>query len=289
MGLIGNTPLTMLRAGSQAWRLLHGIASTSARGRCLILMYHDVDDGAAADLFARQMEYLSTVAAIVSLEELLPIARSTTAQNIWCAITFDDGYESVYRNAFPRLQEHGFAAMVYLSTGFIDESFNLAERTGRSGLIEGRPLLSWRQVREMERHDIRFGSHMSEHGDLSLLASREAKEQLHRSREEISGRLGKPCEHFAYPFGRFTAPAVNWVREAGFRTAVTTIHRPLLRNDDLFKLPRAGIEHRYSLHDFKSIIRGDWDFIGQLQTLRRPTLRMRKSPPPPSARGSCTS
>ncbi len=69
------------------------------------------------------------------------------------------------------------------------------------------------------------------------------------------------------------------MRKAGFRTAATTVHRPLSANDDLFRLPRAGIEERYSLNDFKNIIRGDWDFIGLLQTLRRPALRMRTGAP----------
>lgn len=269
MTLIRNTPLTVLRAGGHAWRLLRGFASMSAQPRYLILMYHDIGEGIAADLFGRQMEYLGTVATVVSLEVLLQIAHSGTAQGISCAITFDDGYEGVYRNAFPRLLEHGFAAIVYLATGFMRESFNSADYTGRSGLIEGRKLLSWRQVHEMERHGVRFGSHMSEHGDLSVLGRREAMEQLRRSREEISGRLGKPCEDFAYPFGRFSLQGLNWVREAEFRTAATTVHRPVLANDEIFKLPRAEIADRYSLRDFTNIVRGDWDFIGMLQTLRR--------------------
>ncbi len=275
MGVIGNTPLTVLRATGRAWHLLNRFAAPPARERRLILTYHDINGRAAADLFTSQMEYLSAAATVVTLDALLEPARSVVAPGIRCAVTFDDGYEAVYREAFPCLLEHGFAATVYLPTGFIRESFNLADCTGGSGLRPGRPLLSWRQVREMDRYGVCFGSHMSEHGDMSLLGRREAMEQLRRSRDELSNRLGKPCEHFAYPFGRYTPQAVAWVRKAGFRTAATTVHRPLSTNDDLFRLPRAGIEERYSLDDFKSIIRGDWDFIGLLQALRRPTLRMR--------------
>lgn len=280
MGLIGNSPLTLLRAGGRAWRLLRRCCATAEHGRHLILTYHDISDGRAADLFAQQMDFLSAAATVMPLDTVLQGARGGTSHGIVCAITFDDGYEGVYRHAFPRLLEHGFAATVYLATGFIRESFNLANCTGRSGLAEGQPLLSWRQVREMERHGVRFGSHTSEHGDLSILGRREAMEQLRRSRQEISEHLGKPCEHFAYPFGRFTAQAVDWVRQAGFRTAATTVHRPLRPGDDLLRLPRAGIEDRYSLRDFQSIIRGDWDFIGLLQTLRRPALRMQPGSSP---------
>jgi len=280
MGLIRRTPVPVLRAAGRAWRLMR----RRTAGRCLILMYHDIVDGAGSDLFARQMEFLSSVAAVVPLDDLLRVACVGPDRGIWCAITFDDGYEGVYRDAFPHLLKHGFAAMVYLSTSFIAESANRADGTGRSGLIEGRPLLSWCQAREMERCGVQFGSHMAEHGDLSRLRRRAAMEQLHRSRGEISSRLGKPCEHFAYPFGRFSAHAANWVREAGFRTAATTVHLPLLPADDPFRLPRVGIYDRYSLRDFKSIICGDWDFIGLLQTLRRPALRMRARTTPADPR-----
>jgi peptidoglycan/xylan/chitin deacetylase (PgdA/CDA1 family) len=242
-------------------------------------MYHDVEDGAAADLFAQEMQYLSVAATVVPLEALLRIACSPTAHGIACTVTFDDGYEGVYNNAFPCLMRHGLSAMVYLSTGFIHESINFADRNGHSGLIEGRSMLSWRQVREMDGHGVSFGSHMSEHGDLSVLGRRQAMQQLRRSREEIANRLGKPCNHFAYPYGRFTPQAVDWVREAGFRTAATIVHRPLIADDNLLRLPRAGIADRYSLRDFISIIRGDWDYIGLLQTLRRPRLRMRTKAP----------
>jgi len=276
MGLIRNTPLPILRAGGCAWHRLRAFGAATGQRRHLILTYHDVGDGIPADLFARQMEHLSTVAAVVPLDTLLEGARTGgIAQGIACAITFDDGYEGVYRYAFPCLMEHGFVAAVYLSTGFIRESGNLSDRAARSGLIEGRAMLSWRQVGEMARHGMCFGSHMSEHGDLSRLGRREAMEQLRRSREEVSDHLGKPCEQFAYPFGRYTAQAIDWVRVAGFRTAATTVHRALSPVDDPLRLPRAGIDERYSLCDFKRIIRGDWDFIGLLQTLRRPALRMR--------------
>jgi peptidoglycan/xylan/chitin deacetylase (PgdA/CDA1 family) len=273
VGLIGRTPLALLRAGGRLSRAFRTVSKPGG-GRCLILMYHDIGIGIATELFNKEMEYLRARARVVSLEELLERSRSDGVQGVWCAITFDDGYEGVYRHAFPSLMDFGFPAIVYLSTAFIRDSGWVAD-TGRRGLIEGQPMLSWRQVREMDQRGVRFGSHLCEHGDLSVLGRGEAMAQLCRSRQEISTRLGKPCEHFAYPFGSLTPHSARWVREAGYRTAVTTVHRPLTAGDDPYRLPRVGIEDRYSLRDFASAVRGDWDFIGLLQTLRRPTLRMR--------------
>lgn len=272
MALIRRTPLTVLRAGARLWRAVRGLGRET--GRCLILMYHDVGDGIAPELFKAQMEYLRGHAVVMPLEGLLRSARSGSWRGTACAITFDDGYQGVYRHALPCLLDHAFPAMIYLSTGFIRNLDGKGRCAGQSGLIDGRPLLSWREVCEMDRKGMSFGSHLSEHGDLSVLGRCEALAQLRRSRDEIEQRLGKSCEHFAYPFGRLSMHSVNWVREAGYRTAVTTVHRPVALDDDVLRLPRAGVDDRYTLRDFVSVVRGDWDFIGLLQKLRRPTLRM---------------
>src|SRR5262249_44771045 len=108
---------------------MRGSGCADAGGRCLIVMYHDIVEGAGGDRVARQVEFLSSVATVVPLEVLLQIARGGADHRIWCAITFDDGYEGVYRNAFAHLLEHGFPAMVYLSSSFVAESVNRAART----------------------------------------------------------------------------------------------------------------------------------------------------------------
>ena len=41
-------------------------------------------------------------------------------------ITFDDGYESIYQNAFPILKKYNFMAVVYIITDYIGR-FNLWE------------------------------------------------------------------------------------------------------------------------------------------------------------------
>jgi peptidoglycan/xylan/chitin deacetylase (PgdA/CDA1 family) len=275
MALIPSTPLPVLRAAGNVWRSFDALLSArgTGRGRCLVVTYHDIGTGLSPALFRRQMEYLSRVASVVPFETLLRIARSGFSQGISCAITFDDGYESVYRHAFPCLLKHGFPAMVYLTAGVIRGSNGEVVGTERYGLIQGRKLLSWHQVREMNKHGVQFGSHLYEHLDLSLLGQNQAMEQLRRSRDEISSRLGKQCEHLAYPFGRFTMQGLKWVHEAGYRTGVTTVHLPLAADNDPLRLPRMGIEDRFSLRDFQRIISGDWDFVGWLQTLRRPILR----------------
>jgi peptidoglycan/xylan/chitin deacetylase (PgdA/CDA1 family) len=148
-------------------------------------------------------------------------------------ITFDDGYESVYQHAFPVLQRLGFMATVFLT---VDQH---GERTDEQHLasLEQRRMLSWGQIREMERGGINFGAHTLTHPDLTRLPAEHARQEIIASKEIIQDALGKPVHSFAYPYGRYDEQSRRIVKEhfacaCSDRLAVTT------SASDLFALER---------------------------------------------------
>jgi hypothetical protein len=66
------------------------------------------------------------------------------------------------------------------------------------------------------------------------------------NRAYLQGHLDRDVNHFAYPYGHSAACGPREARlvlESGFRTAVTTSHRPLVTRDglNLHTLPRINI------------------------------------------------
>ena len=114
-----------------------------------------------------------------------------------CAMTFDDGYRSVYEEAFPLLREHRMTATVFLTIGMAGES------PERLPSLDGRAMLSWHEIREMHRYGIAFGAHTLTHPDLTTLPTAMAEKEIVESKEIIEQALGVPVSSFAYPFGRY--------------------------------------------------------------------------------------
>jgi peptidoglycan/xylan/chitin deacetylase (PgdA/CDA1 family)/CelD/BcsL family acetyltransferase involved in cellulose biosynthesis len=91
-----------------------------------ILYYHRVNDdrdpffpAITTELFEQEMRYIAHHYNVVPLSELLKHLEDGSGKPVM-AITFDDGYQDNYHNAFPILERYGLAATIFLTTGSMD-------------------------------------------------------------------------------------------------------------------------------------------------------------------------
>ncbi|MBC7188159.1 MAG: polysaccharide deacetylase family protein [Calditrichaeota bacterium] len=182
------------------------------------LAYHLVDDKFYAGVtrvtpraFARQMKYLANHGFTSCLpgEE---IDTSSTLKRV--CITFDDGYECVYSNAFPVLQRYGFRACVFVIAGYVGKSNAWDVRF--SGPVQH---LSWQQLSTLATAGWEIGSHSFSHVPLTLVSPARLRTELRDSKALLEDRIGRPVHFFSYPFGVFSARVVAAVQEAGYEAA----------------------------------------------------------------------
>lgn len=111
------------------WLGLHRWIIWLNRREPVVLCYHNVEDdpgpftrglvgNVPPRLFERQIDFLRRYYNIVPLERLSePGCPERSA-----VVTFDDGYRSVYTNAFPVLARQGLPATFYVATAALDNA-----------------------------------------------------------------------------------------------------------------------------------------------------------------------
>jgi len=181
-----------------------------------VLTFHDIDKRPSVisvqpKVFQRGIAslYACGYRTLSQMEVVDILNRGVRFPDRCFGITFDDGYQSVYTEAFSVLQHYGMSATVFLTVGEGDT----ARPTGRLPSLDGRSMLSWDEIHEMHQCGIEFGAHTCTHPDLTLIPPHLVKKEVCDSKAIIEDALGTPVSCFAYPYGRYNYRVRNIVQE----------------------------------------------------------------------------
>ncbi|MFA6405698.1 MAG: polysaccharide deacetylase family protein [Candidatus Paceibacterota bacterium] len=231
---------------------LYQIFSIFPSNGVVILMYHSIGENnefftVKRALFEEQVEYLKqNHFNVIRLDSLLKIDKSQRLRKT-VAITFDDGYEDNYTNAFPILKKNNFPATIFVSTAFIGKNMVARKGTDLSILSEG-------EMKEMHKSGlIEFGSHCHNHPKLTSLKNEEIENEFVVSQKIIQDLLGYVPKSFAYPKGNFDE-RVDRVTSKFFDMAVT-VKKGKENKFDLLNLKRNSIDSAVSMSEFKNIVK----------------------------------
>lgn len=243
----------------------------------IILTYHNVDAAPAGvgqpwlyvspESFAEQMRLLDKLGFRgVSVSEGLQLLHSGKAHRT-VIITFDDGYADNLTYAAPALARYGFSATCYVVSGCIG-SYNSWDA---DVLGAHKPLMDGAQLRAWLDHGLEIGSHSRSHRRLDLLPPEAAREEISASRDDLRSILGRDVEHFCYPYGRFNETTAALARQAGYKSAVTTVPGRARSANDPHTLPRIAPRGDESNWTFalQSVVPGGWAVNHSMSRVRR--------------------
>ena len=224
----------------------------------LILNYHAVSPTWPASLSV-EPESLERHLSIVAKRRYQPVTAAALlnpqrARTL--TVTFDDGYESVFRLAFPVLASLGVVATVFVVTKFVGSSEPMAwpgidhwRGTPHEGELIS---LNWDQVAYLADAGWEIGSHTYSHPDLTELSQEDLRHQLRSSRECIEERIGRPCISLAYPYGAHDDRVTRAACDAGYQIAFTAPET--FKAPEPLRWPRIGIYHEETRFSFQAKI-----------------------------------
>ncbi|MFF2092376.1 polysaccharide deacetylase family protein [Paenibacillus sp. NPDC058174] len=121
-----------------------------------VLMYHDISNDPSKEKsaisdkqFEEQMELLKTNGFhVITIKQYADfILRDGTVPDNAVLLTFDDGYESFYTDAYPILKRYGYPAVNFVIVSSVGGKHN------------GVPKMTWDQMREMQKSGMDFHNH----------------------------------------------------------------------------------------------------------------------------------
>jgi len=222
------------------------------RKKRAILVYHSIDEISPSidplkinvnlRLFEKQIKYLSKF------------------KNRY-VLTFDDGFETVYSNAFPILKKYNMKTILFITTDFIDRKIELDHYFKYKH--SPRPL-SWDQIKTMHSNGIELGSHSITHRNMASLEERLCYEEASVSKDRIEKQACCNVRYFSYPFGNrgsFNDATEKALKKIGYEKTYTNIMGMDNSADEPFVIKRIRIYTSDNMFRFKMKIAGAYNWV----------------------------
>lgn len=187
-----------------------------------ILAYHKVQNDFELGItnikpehFERQIQYLFYKGfRTISIAEYI---RRKNIDSKKIIITFDDGYESVYRNAFQILEKYNFTATIFVLANFAGQwnSWDCSINKFKSRHC------NWTQLNELAAAGWEIGSHTKSHFNLRTLSDKQLFEEVHGSKAKIEDHVRRPVQIISYPYGKYDGRVIECAKKSGYRGGCT--------------------------------------------------------------------
>jgi len=184
-----------------------------------ILAYHMVEPGfdlavtrVTPAQFERQIKLALTHGFdFCTLSEYL---HDSSAKRL--AITFDDGYASAYRYAFPILQRYGLPATVFVIVGYVGQYDDWDVNFGSIRF----PHLKWHELEKLHQAGWQIESHSMYHNDLRKITKSACLKELELSKALLEHRLAETVRFISFPFGNVDGTVIECCLQAGYEGGV---------------------------------------------------------------------
>jgi peptidoglycan/xylan/chitin deacetylase (PgdA/CDA1 family) len=148
---------------------------------------------------------------VVPLEQLLnDIANKKPVADRTVALTFDDGYISVFEHARPILKQYDWPYTVFINSDFVDKKY--------------RRHMNWDQLRIIAKEKATIANHTRQHDYLlhkpSDLTDKQWQQQIADDilhvEKRIKTELGQEHKMLAYPYGEYDKHIQATLKKLGF-------------------------------------------------------------------------
>lgn len=215
-----------------------------APARIPILMYHSISSGNNLRVppveFREQMKWLhdNGYYTLTPEEAYIVLTENKKPREKTVFITFDDGYEDNYIDAYPILKEYALKATIFMIGKYIGKQNHLTEA----------------QMKEMNRDGISIQSHTFNHLELPGLTKSQQLDDLTRSKQIFDQLLDQETSIICFPVGRYNEETKTFAEQSGYKMGVTTEPGAASSEQGMYTLHRIRMTPGMSTQWFGQIV-----------------------------------
>ncbi|WP_248930549.1 polysaccharide deacetylase family protein [Paenibacillus hamazuiensis] len=221
-----------------------------------VIMYHHVDDYAQSSgtittkLFKDQLTYLRNKGyQFITLKQFKMFMEGSSVPNNAVLVTFDDGYESFYLNAYPILKSMRIPAVNFVITGDLENPLaSYIPSLSRDEIIE---MTHDTNFIDAQCHTNSFHNRLPDGsatlvGRMIVNGQPETPEQYKQRvisdtqmcLSKLSELYSEPVDSYAYPYGIYDKLSLDYVKQGGVKFGFTIVPEMATRRLDPMQVPR---------------------------------------------------
>lgn len=171
-----------------------------------ILNGHRIQQEAQPKTFEHLLKELSQIVDFIKIEDAVKMIENherPTRPKV--AFTFDDGFMEGYNVFAPTLEKYGINALFFVNPNYVegDDTYivNFNENTV---LTSHKRPMRWSHLQELAQRGHIIGAHTMDHFMINSDDVNVLEYQIITCKNSIESHIGKPCDFFAFPYGRLS-------------------------------------------------------------------------------------
>lgn len=170
------------------------------------------------------------------------------------SLRFDDGWDSQYTVAYPKLESAGLTGTFYIITRqLLDDDF--------SGFM------SIAEVKDLYAHGEEIGDHTQTHPHLPQLTRAQQYKEIVGAKNDLISWGIDPVLSFAYPYGEYNNATVSIIKNNGFTNAAATLDNDVPVTQNPYTINGYSVQDTDSLASLEAMVdhamaSKDWLVLG---------------------------
>jgi peptidoglycan/xylan/chitin deacetylase (PgdA/CDA1 family) len=236
----------------------------------VVLMYHSVRDEHRGN-FERQMN------EIISLGKAVPAyhEKSDSKEKHCIAVTFDDGFQNIIRNALPGMLERNIPPTIFMTTGYLGQ---------RPGWIRDRRhpnyneiLISKEQLMWLQHRNIAIGSHTTSHPHLAKTNRDVLRRELTESRRCLEELLRREIDLCSLPYGEVDLDKYDEFKKMGYKRVFLNVPTYPASDTKKYFMGRISVSPDDWMFEYRLKLRGAYQWLPLAIHFKKKVLSVMKA------------